>query len=1405
LNQTAGKKAKQSGAFHASFKYLRTAIALQGQEIWDHHEASFELHQEAAEVAHLCGDKTQLNLLVVALIENAANKFDTMRAYETQMKALIAFDDLTSAQEVGHKALTLLNCPISTEPTRFSRAILLVRLLYLTTLMNLPNRPHNAVMEDEEKKATMRVLTTLCQVSYLKGDENVADYILKMTELSLEYGTAPESSFAYPLFGAVLITYFGTIEAGYRFGLLALNNLNESNRALHCKTITAVTNFINIWKHPYRDSLEPLAKAYKLGMESGDIEFALVAAITSSANAFVLGNDLNGITANLEIYNQQARELNQTPMLNMGSVYQQAITNLIEAKEDPWIFAGPIYDEDQQKKIREESGDKSSATNLYILKLFLTTLFHKNELALIYARTARKGLISVASSTAIAFFTLYESIALIANLNHVGLLEKSGIHIRIRMNLRKLRKWSRHAPQNTLHAYHLIQAELARHNRDKITAIENYEKAMQYANQYGFIKEHAFSCELAGRFYASDNKRELALHHFRKARESYIRWGATTKVKSLDRDFIEMGGEHYLTRDNGGLYIPSPLNTESTIIQDKSQASHVLDFGTVLKATQALSGEIILSTLLEKLMEVALENAGGHAASLILKEADHLYLEINSRFTGSITEHSVQKLSLQTTTNLPISIIQYVARTKEDIVLNDASVDDIFTQDKYLLTHHPKSILCVPILSKAHLTGVLYLENLKSTHTFSQDRIALLKLLASQAAIAIENAKLYQQLKDSRNRYLSLYENAVEGIFEIGLDGSLITLNPAAMKLVGYNSRSAKSNPIMLKPEIFFANREHQSEIIELLTNNEPVVGFETTIRRMDKREIWVILSAHIVLDEDANPLHVEGSIIDITERKMREEAEQEKKLAIAATETKSRFLANMSHEIRTPMNAIIGYTNLALTTNLTKKQKLYLSTIQSSSNHLLSVVNDILDISRVESGNLELQQIAFRVTDIIEDTRNLFNYDAEKKNIEFILPRASELHDEYLIGDPSRISQVLINLVSNALKFTEKGSITIGLESMPLQSGSICLNFSVKDTGIGIINSNIELIFDSFTQGETTNITEGSGLGLSISKRLVEMMQGHIHAVSEPGVGSNFYFSVVVEPWLEESTPKEKIIISRPLQASNGQKLLIVEDNEINLNLAEEVLHNAGYDIHCAVNGIEAIKILEKEVFFAVLMDLRMPIMDGIETIKHIRSQAALKRLPVIALSAGVLQHEVDEALQCGFDHYISKPVDFDGLLMLLNEIAGIKDIPKINLRRETYRTKYQIRGIDFDKALSNHDHDKVLFTKLSKEFIRIYEHADREFCSLLAIDSNGDQTDSDLSAEKEKAERLMHNVAGVAGNFGGLNLMEAARGLEHQLTKNMKPSKQNLASLSRELENFVQAIKDYHLASDTEETPLS
>jgi tetratricopeptide (TPR) repeat protein len=349
-----------------------------------------------------------------------------------------------------------------------------------------------------------------------------------MTELSLKFGMAPESSFAYPMFGSLLITYMGTIDSGYRFGVLALENLDDTNFELHCKTLTLANNFILIWKHHLNNSLEPLTQAYRIGMETGEIEFALIAGVTRSTNAFVLGHDLNSLETSLETNNKKAKEFNQAPIVNLGSIYQQAVHNLISQNQDPWKLEGAIYDETIQNN--ETGVDESSMTNLFILKSFLATLFNQPAHALEFAQQARRTLRSVISSPAVPFFTLYESLACVANLGRVSYIEQLKLRLRLKLNQRQLRKWAHHCPENILHGYHLVEAERAKFLGNTSKAMDHYELAIEYADEHGFLKEQGFANELAGRFYLEQGKRDLALFYLGRSKSIYRRWGATTKV-----------------------------------------------------------------------------------------------------------------------------------------------------------------------------------------------------------------------------------------------------------------------------------------------------------------------------------------------------------------------------------------------------------------------------------------------------------------------------------------------------------------------------------------------------------------------------------------------------------------------------------------------------------------------------------------------------------------------------------------------------------------------------------------------------------------------------------------------------------------------------------------------------------
>ncbi|MFP6807954.1 MAG: ATP-binding protein [Pseudomonadales bacterium] len=506
-------------------------------------------------------------------------------------------------------------------------------------------------------------------------------------------------------------------------------------------------------------------------------------------------------------------------------------------------------------------------------------------------------------------------------------------------------------------------------------------------------------------------------------------------------------------------------------------------------------------------------------------------------------------------------------------------------------------------------------------------------------------------------------------------------------------------------------------------------------------------------------------------------DAEQARVIAESATETKSQFLANMSHEIRTPMNAIVGYTNLALETTLTSEQQNYLQTIRNSSNHLLWIVNDILDLSRVESGKLELQKSVFYLRDLLKDLSNLFSLAAKEKGLELRFPNRYENSDQRYIGDSVRIEQVLINLFGNALKFTRNGKVEVVLEVLNLNNGAVSLNFTVIDTGIGIENSQLENIFESFTQGSSTFTEDGTGLGLSISRKLVEMMDGHIHATSKLHEGSQFHFSVVVEQMDMSSQVDDREEVRRHVPTDfSGKQILLVEDNLISQELAREILKKAGYGVTVVDNGEQALQVLAREQFFVVLMDIRMPVLDGMQTIKMMRASNALQHTTVVALSAGVLETEVKAAITAGFDHYMSKPVDFPELLNLLEQIGATEEAGSDLIAEPS------VQGVDFQQALRNHGDDAALLNRLTGTFIEIYQHSDGELTEMLASD------------EFENAERLVHNIAGVAGSFGANNLMVAAREIEHSLQSGSLALDLQVSMFKQELGIFVNAIERLH-----------
>ena len=1361
LNTMAGRKARSAGAFHQAFKHFSTAIVLLGQNAWVRYDKALETHLEAANAAYLYADEKQLDELTGRILAHARSPLDRAAALETRIRFQISTFRLGEAVNTAVEGLASIDVVLKdmTHPSTL-RTVASV----LTSCWRLSRQGEFSLptMTDEKHLAAMKLLMLMTHAAYISNDQRITRIVLEMADLSLRHGMAPESSFAFPALGSVLINNLGTIDFGYRLGQIALDNLTDENSALHCRTLVLAHNFNLSWKDHLNATLEPMADAYILGMESGDIEYALIAAVSGSANAFFLGHDLFSIEKNLAEQSNEARRHQQISMDYMGRIYQQAALNLLQSADSPFLLKGTALDEADLLRFQELKLDDSTLANLFIVKLYLAVLFRQDDLALDYADIALTHLNAVASTPVIPCFRMLETIACIQALSNSAGPQRIGIEFRIWRNLRLMRHWAHHAPANIAHRFHFIRAELAASRGQDLRAMSFYEQALEDANRAGYINDVALIAECCGRFHLRYGRNAYARYHISIAIRNYQRWGAEAKARALQNEFPEMTDRL--------------LNEEATGGFVYSTNKNLLDLETVTRASQVLAGEVVLERVLERLLQTALLNAGGHCASLILRSDDELRVEITTWMNDSETESRLNSLPVTESDEVPISIIQYVARTREDLVLNDAVNDDIFTQDQYILRDQPQSIICIPIESQSQLIGILYVENSHSTHAFSQERVSVLKLLAAQSSIALANASLYQQLSDSRNKYLSLYENAVEGIFEVDAEGNLTKINPAGLTLLGYRNIREIRQAIQSRITSFFLEPEDFKEIQRQISAHGRINAFETRLVRADGKPIWVALSAQVASDPLSGSKVLEGSMLNIDERKARAEAEQARLVAEAQTATKSQFLANMSHEIRTPMNAILGYTDIMLETELDEARRANLQTIQDASNHLLHVVNDILDLSKFESGKISINRAPFTLSSLFREMENLFRLEARRKSLNLEVPVITPTEEPTLEGDSVRIGQVLINLLSNALKFTETGSVRLSYTAEDADNDEVLLRFQVNDTGIGIDSESLGRIFDTFEQGNTASAETGTGLGLSISRKLAEAMGGSLCADSEPGQGSTFTFTTrvsVLAAATIEPAPQQPAHRA-PLPATD---LLLVEDNEINQRLASRLLENMGMVVTIAADGQEALDMLAEKFYPIILMDIRMPRMDGIATIKAIRADPGLRSVAVIALSAGVLASEIEEAMNAGFDDYLTKPLIADAIYRVLAGIVGIV----LETKTASPKGTLVVNGIDFGHAIENHSGDIEFMMSLTADFIDIYGDSGNQIGAMLAI------------GEVETAQRLAHNLAGISGSFGANALMVATRSLEKQIAEAGSEREACLASVTKELSNFTAAIEEF------------
>ncbi len=522
--------------------------------------------------------------------------------------------------------------------------------------------------------------------------------------------------------------------------------------------------------------------------------------------------------------------------------------------------------------------------------------------------------------------------------------------------------------------------------------------------------------------------------------------------------------------------------------------------------------------------------------------------------------------------------------------------------------------------------------------------LARLKSLAEDASNA--RNRFMEQLRDSEIRHRTVVETMSGAVITLNEEGCIESFNPAAEHMFGYQlSEITGRNSLVL-----ITSSQHTQYLNMLADLRKTTTGphTENTSEISGCRKDGTVfpLSLSISKMEIENRLMFTGIIMDITEQQEYEARLLEQKdHAEANSHAKSEFLATMSHEIRTPMNSIMGMSQLLLDDQLNKRQHRFVSNIYESGKLLLGIINDILDLSRIEAHRMDVQEAEFDIVDLLMDTYRQFTGAATKKGLEIKFHIPADAHRIWL-GDKMHITRVLNNLVANAIKFTRTGTVEISLEIVTGNSKEACLRIAVEDTGIGITPNALNRIFESFTQADSTTTREygGSGLGLTICKQLVNMMHGKIGVESEQGKGSRFWFDLTLARGRSEMMSAENSIVpGAPLPALDAN-VLLVEDNLINQEVALHMLEALSCRVTLAADGIEALMILEKQDIDLVLMDCQMPRMDGYATTAAIRNREAADNkgchIPIIALTANAMSTDQRRCIDAGMDSYISKPL---------------------------------------------------------------------------------------------------------------------------------------------------------------------
>jgi PAS domain S-box-containing protein len=1088
IDLRAGRKAKASAAYAAACVYLVAGMALLDDREWEsQYQLKFSVWLERAECELLSGNLDKAEQLIVELLQRGASKVDQAAVYHLKVRFHATKSEHQQALAGALTCLRLFGIDLPAHPIWEE-----VQAEYETVWQTLNGRPIESLidlplMTDPELRAAMRVLSALLIPAYFTDIHLFCLLVCRMVNVSMQHGTSGPSAHAYGRFGTILGPVFHRYRDAHRFAKLACDLVEKHGFIAYRAKVHYAMGWVALWTQPIATAIDFSRATFRNATETGDLTFACHGMFQSVAGLLLRNDPLDAVWRESEVALDFVRKAKYADAADIIGSQQRFIATMLGRTATFSTFSDAQFDEAAFEA--QLTGDRISLMIAWywILKLKARFLSGDYPEALAAADKA-KALLWASTHIQLLDYFYYTALTVTACYEKASADEQTGWRDLLTTHQEQLREWAENYRPTFGDKHALVSAEIFRLEGRDTDAMRLYDQAIQAARENGFVQNEGLAHELAARFYAARGVETIAHACLREARRCYLRWGAFGKVRQLEQ-------LHPHLREAS-----VPASTTTTI----GAAVEQLDVGTVLKAAQAVSGEIVLGELIKTLLRIAVEHAGAERGLLILFPGDEPRIEAEAMTGRGQVEVTLRQTPVSPA-ELPESVLHAVIRMRQSVILDDALAQNPFSADEYILQKHARSVLCLPLVKQAKLIGVLYLENSLASHVFTPARISVLELLMSQAAISLENARLYNDLGEREARIRRLVDANIIGIMIWAVDGRIIEANEAFLDMLGYSREDLISGQLRWKELTPAEWRDADDQAMAELKAAGTVQPREKEYFRKDGSRVPVLLGATTFGDRRDEGV---AFVLDLTERKHVEGALRDAQTNLAHVvriTTLGELTASIAHEVNQPLAAVVNAAAACQrwldrgTPNMDEARRA-LDWIIKEGNRASEVIRRVQALANKTS----IEKVPLEVNDVVGETIALVQRELISHQVSLRTELAPPL--PMILGDRVQLQQVIINLVMNGIEAMQ--SVTDRSRELVIRSGqdeTRQVIVSVTDCGVGISAANAGRLFNPFF----TTKSNGMGMGLSICRSIMEGHGGRLWATANVPHGATFQFTL--------------------------------------------------------------------------------------------------------------------------------------------------------------------------------------------------------------------------------------------------------------------------------------------------------